>query len=139
MNAKKLGWDKFFEDQLKTSDLSLIRARVSRQNTDHCMLLSEIGELTGILPGKFKGKEKGDWPTIGDWVLARKPEHLERSKVLIDRVEGDYFIGRSEYDSPEVDNEVLIKKDESTYCRIGDFVEVEIVKADHYDLYANLI
>ena len=60
-------------------------------------------------------------------------------KVLIDRVEGDYFIGRSEYDSPEVDNEVLIKKDENTYCRIGDFVEVEIVKADHYDLYANLI
>ena len=59
-------------------------------------------------------------------------------KVLIDRVEGDYFIGRSEYDSPEVDNEVLIKKDENTYCRIGDFVEVEIVKADHYDLYANL-
>ena len=49
-------------------------------------------------------------------------------KVLIDRVEGDYFIGRSEYDSPEVDNEVLIRKDESTYCRIGDFVEVEISK-----------
>ena len=59
-------------------------------------------------------------------------------KVLIDRVEDDYFIGRSEYDSPEVDNEVLIKKDEKTYCRIGDFVEVEIVQADHYDLYANL-
>ena len=59
-------------------------------------------------------------------------------KVLIDRAEGDYFIGRSEYDSPEVDNEVLIRKDESTYCRIGDFVEVEIVKADHYDLYAKL-
>ena len=60
-------------------------------------------------------------------------------KVLIDRVEGDYFIGRSEYDSPEVDNEVLIKKDKNTYCRIGDFMKVEIVKADHYDLYANLI
>ena len=59
-------------------------------------------------------------------------------KVLIDRAEGDYFIGRSEYDSPEVDNEVLILKDESTYCRIGDFVEVEIIKADHYDLYAKL-
>ena len=60
-------------------------------------------------------------------------------KVLIDRVEGDYFVGRSEYDSPEVDNEVLIKKDKNTYCRIGDFMKVEIVKADHYDLYANLI
>ena len=62
-----------------------------------------------------------------------------RYKVLIDRAEGDYFIGRSEFDSPEVDNEVLIKKDENTYCRIGDFVNVEIVKADHYDLYGELL
>ncbi len=60
-------------------------------------------------------------------------------KVLIDRAEGDYFIGRSEYDSPEVDNEVLIKKDNNTYCRIGDFVNVKIVKADHYDLYGELL
>lgn len=62
-----------------------------------------------------------------------------RYKVLIDRAEGDYFIGRSEFDSPEVDNEVLIKKDNKTYCRIGDFVNVEIIKADHYDLYGELL
>lgn len=59
-------------------------------------------------------------------------------KVLIDKAEGDFFIGRSEFDSPEVDNEVLIKKDENVYCRIGDFVTVEITKADHYDLYGKL-
>ena len=60
-------------------------------------------------------------------------------KVLIDRAEDGYFIGRSEFDSPEVDNEVLIEKNEHTYCRIGDFVQVKIVKSDHYDLYAELV
>jgi ribosomal protein S12 methylthiotransferase len=55
-------------------------------------------------------------------------------KVLFDRVEGDYFIGRTEFDSPEVDNEVLVKKTDG-YIRLGDFAEVEITSADHYDLY----
>ncbi len=58
-------------------------------------------------------------------------------KVLFDRAEGDYFIGRTEFDSPEVDNEVLVKKD-NTYVRIGDFSNVLIQSADHYDLYGNL-
>ena len=60
-------------------------------------------------------------------------------KILIDRIEGDFFIGRSEYDSPDVDNEVLIKKDESTYLRIGDFVEVVITSADHFDLFGKIV
>jgi len=60
-------------------------------------------------------------------------------KVLFDRVEGDYFIGRTEFDSPEVDNEVLVKKEGDTYVRIGDFAEVEITSADHYDLYGVLV
>lgn len=55
-------------------------------------------------------------------------------KVLFDRVEGDYFIGRTEFDSPDVDNEVLVKKSEG-YIRLGDFVNVVITNADHYDLY----
>lgn len=55
-------------------------------------------------------------------------------KVLFDRAEGEYFIGRTEFDSPEVDNEVLVKK-ENTYVRLGDYVNVEITSADHYDLY----
>jgi len=59
-------------------------------------------------------------------------------KVLFDRVEGDYFIGRTEFDSPEVDNEVLIKKAEG-FIRLGDFANVNITKADHYDLYGKLI
>ena len=56
-------------------------------------------------------------------------------KVLIDRKEGDYFIGRTEFDSPEVDNEVLVKADSSTYLRIGDFAQVAIEKAEEFDLY----
>ena len=59
-------------------------------------------------------------------------------KVLIDKNEGGYFVGRTEFDSPDVDNEVLIKQEENVYCRIGDFVDVEITKADHYDLYGKL-
>ena len=60
-------------------------------------------------------------------------------RVLIDRAEDNFFIGRSEFDSPEVDNEVLIEKNSNTYCRIGDYVDVKILKADHFDLYAELI
>jgi ribosomal protein S12 methylthiotransferase len=59
-------------------------------------------------------------------------------RVLFDRVEGDYFIGRTEFDSPEVDNEVLVRK-ENNYVRLGDFAEVIIDKADHYDLYGTLV
>jgi ribosomal protein S12 methylthiotransferase len=59
-------------------------------------------------------------------------------KVLFDKVEGDYFIGRTEFDSPEVDNEVLVKK-ENTYIRLGDFTNVKITNADHYDLYGEVI
>ena len=59
-------------------------------------------------------------------------------KVLFDRVEGDYFIGRTEFDSPEVDNEVLVRKDQD-YVRLGDFANVKITKADHYDLYGKVV
>lgn len=59
-------------------------------------------------------------------------------KVLFDRAEGEYFIGRTEFDSPEVDNEVLVKKADA-YVRIGDFAFVEITSADHYDLYGKVV
>lgn len=57
-------------------------------------------------------------------------------KVLIDRKESQYFVGRTEYDSPEVDNEVLIDANEH-FVRIGDFVEVKIDSAAEFDLYAS--
>lgn len=60
-------------------------------------------------------------------------------KVLFDRKEGDYFIGRTEFDSPEVDNEVLVKADKDTYVRLGDFAEVKITEAMEFDLYGKLV
>ena len=60
-------------------------------------------------------------------------------KTLFDRKEGDYFIGRTEYDSPDVDNEVLVKANNDTYIRIGDFENVRITDASDFDLYGELI
>ena len=57
-------------------------------------------------------------------------------KVIIDRKEGDYFIARTENDSPEVDPEVLIKKSLSPNLRIGQFAQVRIESADEFDLFA---
>ena len=62
----------------------------------------------------------------------------ETYKVLFDRKEGDYFIGRTEFDSPDVDNEVIVNANDF-YVRIGDFADVKITKADHYDLYGELV
>ncbi|MFV0146162.1 30S ribosomal protein S12 methylthiotransferase RimO [Empedobacter falsenii] len=59
-------------------------------------------------------------------------------RVLIDRKEGDNFIGRSEHDSPDVDNEILISAVE-TYLPIGDFVNVEIIEAYEFDLIGKVI
>jgi ribosomal protein S12 methylthiotransferase len=60
-------------------------------------------------------------------------------KTLFDRKEGDYFIGRTEFDSPDVDNEVLVKANNDTYIRIGDFENVRITDASDFDLYGELI
>ncbi|PHX82510.1 MAG: 30S ribosomal protein S12 methylthiotransferase RimO [Flavobacteriales bacterium] len=59
-------------------------------------------------------------------------------KVLVDRKEGNYFVGRTEADSPEVDNEVLIEA-KNDFVRIGDFANVKIDKAEEFDLYGKLI
>ena len=59
-------------------------------------------------------------------------------KVLIDRKEGDYFVGRTEFDSPEVDNEVLIDAT-NQYIRIGDFINTKIVGASEFDLEGEVI
>jgi len=55
-------------------------------------------------------------------------------RCLIDRKEGNYFVGRTEYDSPDVDNEVLIDA-KKHYVKIGDFTDIKIIDATDYDLY----
>ncbi len=59
-------------------------------------------------------------------------------KVLIDKKEGDYFVGRTEFDSPEVDNEVLIDA-RTQYAAIGNFVNVEINRSEDFDLYGTIV
>ncbi|HKZ36650.1 MAG TPA: TRAM domain-containing protein, partial [Chryseolinea sp.] len=59
-------------------------------------------------------------------------------KVLVDRKEGGNFIGRTEYDSPEVDNEVIIESHRE-YLRIGDFVNVKVNAASEFDLTGEVV
>lgn len=58
-------------------------------------------------------------------------------KTLFDRKEGGYFIGRTEADSPEVDNEVLVPA--TQYVRVGDFAQVRITEAHEFDLYGEVV
>ena len=59
-------------------------------------------------------------------------------QVIFDRKEGDWFIGRTAFDSPEVDNEVLVSAKEQ-YVRIGDFANVKITSATDFDLYGEVV
>ena len=58
----------------------------------------------------------------------------KRFLVLIDRVEGDYFVGRTQYDSPEVDQEVFVTSEKA--LQIGEFYEVLITESGQFELYA---
>lgn len=59
-------------------------------------------------------------------------------KCIFDRKEGNYFVGRTEYDSPDVDNTVLVPA-ENTYISIGEFADVKITSAEEFDLYGELV
>ena len=59
-------------------------------------------------------------------------------RVLIDRTEGGYYVGRTQYDSPEVDDEVLISMKDND-LKIGTFVNVKIIQADYFDCYGEVI
>ena len=59
-------------------------------------------------------------------------------KVLFDRKESGYFVGRTQFDSPEVDNEVLVPATD-TYVRVGDFANVKITDNTDFDLYGEVV
>ncbi len=59
-------------------------------------------------------------------------------KCIFDRKEGNYFVGRTEFDSPDVDNTVLVDA-KDTYISIGDFANVKITSAEEFDLYGELV
>lgn len=72
---------------------------------------------------------------ISDELNAEKVDKTFR--VLFDKTEAGYFVGRTEFDSPDVDNEVLVPT-EGNYVRMGDFAEVTITDAQEYDLYGKI-
>ena len=86
---------------------------------------------------KARQEEIMDLQTHISWELNQK-KIGKTFKVLFDRKEGDYFIGRTEFDSPDVDNEVLVKATD-TYIRMGDFANVLVEKTDHFDLYGVVV
>jgi ribosomal protein S12 methylthiotransferase len=89
---------------------------------------------------EVKGQRASDLMAIQQEISNEK-NHLkvgQTFKVLFDRKEGDYFIGRTEFDSPEVDNEVLVKAKEN-FVRLGDFANVYITEADDFDLYGKIV
>ena len=63
-----------------------------------------------------------------------------RERVIIDREEGEYYVGRTQYDSPEVDCEVLVSRQPSEdSIQTGEFYDVEITRAEEFDLYGRII
>ncbi|HRD80200.1 MAG TPA: 30S ribosomal protein S12 methylthiotransferase RimO [Saprospiraceae bacterium] len=97
-------------------------------------------ELTDDMPAELKAERAAELMAIQEQISWEKNQEKigQTYKVLFDRKEGNYFVGRTEYDSPEVDNEVLVEAG-SNYVRVGDFAQVEITDAEEFDLYGKVI
>jgi ribosomal protein S12 methylthiotransferase len=96
-------------------------------------------DLSDDVPAEIKQQRAAEIMEIQQ-EISQQLNQLKTGKtfsVLIDRQEGDYFIGRTEFDSPEVDNEVLIKN--TTKLKIGEFYTAKITGADAFDLYAEVV
>jgi ribosomal protein S12 methylthiotransferase len=97
-------------------------------------------KLKDTIPQKDKQKRADEIMKLQKKISLEHNKSLigKALRVLIDRREGNYYIGRTEYDSPEVDNEVKLRasaKQSPLYLRIGDFANVKITVASEYDLY----
>ncbi|MBT8326610.1 MAG: radical SAM protein, partial [Bacteroidia bacterium] len=93
--------------------------------------------LEDHVPQEIKQERADDIMDIQHHISLAKNLQLVNTtqKVLIDRIEGDNYIGRTQFDSPEVDNEVIIGIDHG-YLRVGDFVNTKILEAEPFDLIA---
>ena len=97
-------------------------------------------EMEDDVPSEIKAERANRIMEIQQDISMANNETLvgQTLRVLFDRKEGDYFIGRTEYDSPEVDNEVLVSAKDQ-FVRIGDFAQVLIESAEDYDLYGRVV
>jgi ribosomal protein S12 methylthiotransferase len=92
------------------------------------------------IPAEVKADRANALMEIQQTISTRKnAEKVGKTfKTLFDRKEGGYFVGRTEGDSPEVDNEVLVDA-KKHFVRIGDFAEVRITEATEYDIYGEVV
>jgi ribosomal protein S12 methylthiotransferase len=97
-------------------------------------------ELKDPISEEEKERRHSELMEIQRRISLQKNESLvgKELNVIIDRLEGDYFIGRSEKDAPEVDGEVLIESGEN-HLEIGNIYSTEIIDCNDYDLFAKLI
>lgn len=98
---------------------------------------TEAAQFEGSISSKVKKQRMEDLMSLQQEIsLAHNKKLVGKTlKVIIDRREGDFFVGRTEYDSPEIDNEVLIPLAKAQ-MKAGSFYTVKITRADVYDLYA---
>ena len=95
-------------------------------------------QLVDDVPAEVKQQRANEIMAIQSQISWENNQQMigKTLRCLIDRKEGNYYIGRSEYDSPDVDNEIRIDA-KSHYLRIGDFTDVTIEQAEDFDLYAS--
>ena len=95
--------------------------------------------LTDSVPAKIKSERVEELMSIQEEIsLSLNQGKVGNTmRVLVDRTEGDFYIARTEFDSPEVDNEVLIPKGEETLIP-GSFYNVRITRAESFDLFAEM-
>lgn len=96
--------------------------------------------MEDIIPQEEKEERQATIMAIQEGISAELNEKKigNTYKVLFDRKEGGYFIGRTEHDSPEVDNEVMVSAKDQ-YVRIGDFANVKINDAAEFDLFGEIV
>ena len=96
-------------------------------------------KLIDDVPQKIKNERLNEIMEIQSqisWELNQK-KIGKKFKVLIDRKRGNYYVGRTQYDSPDIDNEVLIQAN-TNFLRVGEFFDIKIIEASDFDLYAEV-
>jgi len=96
--------------------------------------------MEDTIPQEVKEERQAEIMAIQEGISAELNEKKigNTYKVLFDRKEGGYFIGRTEHDSPEVDNEVMVSAKDQ-YVRVGDFAKVKINDAAEFDLFGEIV
>lgn len=96
--------------------------------------------MTDDVPEDVKQARAEEIMAIQQYISQDKNKALvgHTMKVLIDKKESGYFVGRTEFDSPEVDNEVLVDASKH-YLRVGDFATIKITSAEDFDLYGEVV